>query len=162
MNSSRFSLRSLITWFTAFLFIVSLPLVAFIYESNKGIERPKGYEVFLMGGTAILGGGLLEWLTWLGNPIALFALYYFRRASKSDTPSAIRLKAKKRSLWMATIAMSLALSFRCWKEVLKSESGSTGRILSFEWGYYFWAAAMVVLCLGINCYFLYSRYTRRW
>lgn len=159
MNSSRFSVPLIIMWLPVILFTVSLPLLAFVYEGSNGIEKSEGYELFLMGGTAILGGGLLEWLVWLANPLAFLALYYFRHALKTDRSQALRLSDRSKSRWMATIAMLLALSFRCWQEVQKNEAGSKGAILSFEWGYYIWASAMTVLCVGINYYFLHSRHT---
>ncbi len=157
MISNRLSATLLITLLPVILFTVSLFCVAFVYKSNDGIAHPQGYEVFIMGGTAILGGGLLEWVIWLANPIAFFALYYFRQAVKLEVPHTLRLRARRRSQWMATAAMTLALSFRCWKEVLRNEAGSMGPIVSFGYGYYLWAAAMIILCFSINFYALSIR-----
>jgi len=50
--------------------------------------------------------------------------------------------------------MSLALIFSTWNEILGAESGSMGKIVSLEVGYYLWLTSIVVLTIGTNYYFL--------
>lgn len=53
--------------------------------------------------------------------------------------------------------MVLALMFSTWNEILGAESGSMGKIISLEVGYYLWLTSIGVLTIGTNYYFLKLR-----
>ncbi len=83
MAVSLKTFRSLVIYFPLGLFVMSLPLVAFTYQGTDGLESPPGYILLLIGPMLIAGGAALEWLTWLANPVAAAALYFFIAATRS-------------------------------------------------------------------------------
>lgn len=159
MTSNQKKLRIGVVLFPALIFCVSLTQDAIVYE-YQGKQTHSSISVFLMGCTAILGGGILEWFTWLANPIALVSCIRFLK----ETNSQIRIEPvlripisnpKPSSHWMSLISAAIAWSFSCWNEILAAESGSTGQILSFESGYWLWVSSFTALSIGINIYYLY-------
>ena len=113
------------------LFGFSLTQNAFAAAHFDGPERYSGLAALLVGATIILGGGLLEWIVWLANP--LFALSIF-----------LAFRRDKRAVLPSLGSVVLSTSFMFWREILVSESGRTGAILSKGLGYYAWIAALVV------------------
>ncbi|MBL0065623.1 MAG: hypothetical protein IPP38_11555 [Bacteroidetes bacterium] len=93
-----------------------------------------------MGGLAILGGGLLEWLIWLANPVYIFALIFFYKSNKT-------------SKLVSIIATILALSFTTWKEILAAENGRTATIESLNLGYWLWVLSLTLLSIRTIYYF---------
>ena len=128
---TRLLLISLLVYLIAFAF------PAYKWTSHDGSITTYGYEVFLMGGTAIIGGGTSEWLTWLANP--LFLLCIFQRHRQKDTSVTIG--------WLATLT---ALSFIFWKEILALESGSKAPIEYKGLGYFLWVLGITIWTVGIS------------
>ena len=114
-----------------------------ILKDYDGIHVMSSISCFLMGSTAILGGGILEWIIWFANPLCLIAIFYIIVDNQ---------KASKISF----AALVIALSFSLWKNILISESGRTGKIQSFEIGYYFWVLS--IFSLSVGTYFYFKKY----
>lgn len=96
--------------------------------------------LFFMGGIAILGGGLFEWLVWLANPLYFISIVWLLRKNKCSVQTSI-------------LATLIACSFSFWNVILVSESGRTAKIRSLDLGYYLWTASMFVLTIGTVLYF---------
>lgn len=56
------------------LFLLSLTQTALLCDDFDGLRTYSSINMFLTGGFCILGGGLMEWIIWLANPIYFFAL----------------------------------------------------------------------------------------
>lgn len=121
----------------------SLSCNAIVFQSIEVKIAQSSINFFLIGSTAILGGGTLEWLIWLANPISLFSIIIFLYNDNN----------LKKALWLNFIALILSSSFRSWNEILVSESGATGKIISFEKGYYLWVLSILVLFIFQSIYF---------
>ena len=117
------------------VFGVSLTYDAIVVQKLEEIIVQPSLNFFLIGSTAILGGGVLEWIIWLANPISFISIVLFLYNDKY----------LKRALQLNCIALLLSGSFYFWKEILVSESGATGKIISFENGYYLWVASILIL-----------------
>ncbi|NII84379.1 MULTISPECIES: hypothetical protein [unclassified Pedobacter] len=122
------------------LFIFSLIRPAFVFDGGRGLESDQSFIYLLIGGIGLFGGGTAEFLIWLANPFYFIALFLFA-------------KNKKVSILFILISSLLAISFSSWEEILISESGSNGKIVSFSSGYYLWVTSILVLCFGIIYYF---------
>ncbi|MNK78817.1 hypothetical protein D3C87_984650 [compost metagenome] len=120
------------------LFVFSLTRPALIIETGNGLKSDESFLYFIIGSIAILGGGTSEFLVWLANPLYFISLF-------------LLIKNRKGSIYFIIIANFLAISFLRWKEILISESGSTGKIISFSSGYYLWVASIVVLLFVSIC-----------
>jgi hypothetical protein len=125
------------------LFAISLTQDAIVtnYEELKG---QSSLLYFLIGGTAILGGSLFEFIIWVANPVILVTIYLLSKNDRLAVPTAF-------------VSSILAISFRFWKEILRSESGATTDIISFEPGYYLWALSIIFLNAGVIYYFFIYR-----
>ena len=159
MTSNQKKLRVCVVLLPALIFCVSLTQNAIVYE-YQGKQTHSSISVFLIGGTAILGDGLLEWFIWLANPIAFVSCVRFLK----ETNPQIRIEPvlripmtnpKPNSHWLSLIAAAIAWSFSFWKEILAAESGSTGQILGFKYGYWLWVSSFTALSISINIYYLY-------
>ena len=118
------------------VFAISLTQQAFTVKGPKGDIANSSISVFLIGSTAILGGGTFEEIVWLANPLYFAAmLFYFKR--------------KKDALGLSMAAVILAGSFSFWQNILTSESGSTGPISHLKFGYWLWVIALIILAAGI-------------
>ncbi|AWA30994.1 hypothetical protein HYN48_13390 [Flavobacterium magnum] len=137
MNPQKIKLLTI--FFSLSIFIISLTQSAFKAEFNNS-NHMESLHCFLMGSIAFLGGGLLEEIIWMANPIALLSIF-------------LLLKGNKNALTFAFIAFVIALSFSLWKKVLKSESGSQMQIISLEEGYYLWILSIAILLIGNILYF---------
>lgn len=145
-----------------FVFVFSLTQNVVITENGESTILA-GISAFCMGETAILGGGILEWLIWLANPIALLSIILF--LSKADASGQTAYEEQfplKKSVFksgmLSLLAAGIGWSFIFWDEILASESGATFKIISLELGYWIWVASLSILALSINCYYyLYSK-----
>ena len=118
------------------VFGVSLNQMPFLIEGGANGEIVhSSFGVLIVGSIAILGGGVLEWIIWLANPISFISIVLFLYNDKY----------LKRALQLNCIALLLSGSFYFWKEILVSECGATGKIISFENGYYLWVASILIL-----------------
>lgn len=122
------------------VFILSLTQTALTYNDFDGQKTHSSFALLLMGGLAILGGGTLEWLTWLANPIYFSALILF-------------YKSDKKSIKLSILATIIALSFISWKEILAAESGRTAAIERLNAGYWLWTFSQIILSIGTIYYF---------
>ena len=120
--------------------ILSLTYNAYKVEGYDGINTQSSLSCFVMGSTAILGGGILEWIIWLANPLCLISIFFIITDNE---------KAPK----FALAALLIAMSFSLWNNILISESGATGKILSLELGYYIWLISIATLTIGTHFYF---------
>lgn len=126
------------------LFIISLTQNAVItsHEKLDGIEiqASSSLSFFMAGGIAFIGGGIFEELIWLANPLSLLSII-------------LLLKNNKKSKTTCLIALTIAISFAFWDEILANEGGGMAKIRSLESGYYLWVLSILVLNIGIHSYF---------
>ncbi len=139
-NKKLKSIRLIIILSSLIIYIISLTQDAVIYNDHNGSGVYSSIEMLLMGSTAILGGGPLEWFVWQANPIFLLAIILF-------------LNRKKFSLYLSTYASVVGLSFMLWDRILVSESGHTASITFLVSGYWLWVLSMSFLTIGIFYYF---------
>jgi hypothetical protein len=162
MTLSQKLLRLAIVLVPLLVFSASLFFDAFSYQYIQ-VETPKSYLLLLMGGTAFIGGGLLETMVWLANPIALFAMIRFlmeNRITAKIDPILNKPfpELRRTSGWFSVLAAGIALSFSLWDEVLAAESGSMGKILALHAGYWLWTLSSSLLAIGVTFYnFRYKR-----
>ena len=121
------------------IFVTSLTFDALSYQ-YQGVQIMPSLSCFLMGSIAILGGGLLEWVIWLANPLCLISIFCLIM----DKPIAVKF---------AFIAVILSISFYSWNSILAAESGTSGKILSIRQGYYIWITSIIILATGTYWYF---------
>jgi len=136
MKIFSYKIKRPIIYLSLGLFILSLTRPALVLETGSVLQSDQSFLYFIIGGIAIAGGGTMEFLVWLANPLYFIALF-------------LSFKNKRISIFFIIIANILAISFSRWKEILISESGSTGKIISFCSGYYLWIASMFVLLFAI-------------
>lgn len=117
------------------IFTVSLTQTA-ISSSEFEDKTLSGIATLVMGGLSVLGGGILEWLIWLANPLYFFSLYLF-------------LKSKNKAKMYSLLSTTIALSFVTWNKILVSESGKLGNIDSLGLGYWLWVSSLAILTIGI-------------
>jgi hypothetical protein len=131
INQKRVLIASLL------IYAISLSTTAFTYNDINGIIVTSGMEAFFMGGLAILGGGLFEWILWLANPIFFISIFF-------------TIKGKnRRAKPMSVIAVLIALSFLTWKNVLAAEDGRTGDIQTRGLGYFLWLLSMTIWSISV-------------
>ena len=117
------------------IFTVSLTQTA-ISSSEFEDKTLSGIATLVMGGLSVLGGGILEWLIWLANPLYFFSLYLF-------------LKSKNKAKIYSLLSTTIALSFVTWNKILVAESGKLGNIDSLGLGYWLWVSSLAILTIGI-------------
>jgi hypothetical protein len=117
------------------IFGISLSQNAVIVNYDE-IKAVSSLEYFFMGSTAFIGGGLLEQIIWLANPLCFFAIRFL-------------IKNDDRAITLSVIALVLAISFSFWNEILGAESGAMAKIISLELGYYLWVLSILILTIGI-------------
>ena len=137
MTKTKSSFPTKLFLLSFIIYIGSFALPVFTMADYDGSRTTNGVEAFFMGATAILGGGLLEWLTWLANPLFFLSIVLKRRQ-------------KKNAILIGWVATFVALSFSFWTEVLAAESGRTAPIENKGVGYFLWVVSMVVWTLGIS------------
>jgi hypothetical protein len=93
-----------------------------------------------MGAISFLGGGALEWIIWLANPLYIFALSLFIGSNRS-------------SILIATMATAIALSFLGWHKILVAENGRMASIVGLSAGYWLWVSSLLILMIGSIGYF---------
>lgn len=118
------------------IFILSLFQNAVITNFNNEVKTAASWEYLLMGAISFVGGGLLEEIIWLANPLCLLAIIFL-------------INNKNTAIGLSLAALFLAASFASWNEILASESGSTAKIVSLELGYYLWVLSILILVIGI-------------
>ncbi|KGO88140.1 hypothetical protein Q765_03575 [Flavobacterium rivuli WB 3.3-2 = DSM 21788] len=146
MKNKKYQLTIIIL--SLIFFAIALTQNAITREFCDIREQQSSLDFFFMGSTAILGGGLLEWIIWLANPICLFAMLDL-------------WKGKERAIIKCGIALTLAISFAFWKNILGSESGSMATVVSLQTGYYLWVMSIIVLTAGTFYYFKTGKFTEK-
>jgi len=161
MTSNQAKLRIGIGVIPALIFCISCTQDALVYQYQK-LETLSSTMAFLMGATAILGGGTFEWIIWLANPIAVISYFKFLKETrlrdrKDPTLNTQLPSSKYSSQWLSLYSTVLAFSFCFWTKILASESGATGEIFSFQLGYWLWVSSITILSVGINVYSFWFR-----
>ena len=127
---------------------VTLSVIVFIISLTQNvvtvdydiIDHVSSWQYLTIGSVAIFGGGVLEWLIWLANPLYIISIILF-------------IKNYKLSMITAFLASFLAVIFSAWEEIRVDEKGFTAKIIHFELGYYLWVSSILVLTSGIFIYF---------
>ena len=140
INNKLTKTRNYSILFSLAVFIVSLTQTALTYNDFKGQASHSSIDLFLFGGFSIFGGGLMEWLVWLANPLYLVGLFFLFRSNK-------------KSIKFSLSATFLGLSFITWKEILVAENGRTAEIESLNLGYWLWVLGLIILSIGTGNYF---------
>ena len=121
------------------VFIISLFFNAITVSDYNGIIKYNAGELLLSGFFAFFGGGIFETIIWSANPLFLKSIIISR-------------KYPQVAILFSTLSFGLSLSFLFWKEILVSESGRTGKIIEFNFGYWIWIMSILLL----NLYNIYS------
>lgn len=111
-----------------------------VYNDFDGQKTLSSVLTLLMGSISFLGGGVLEWIIWLANPLYVFALSLF-------------IGSNHGSILAATAATTIALSFIGWNNILVSENGRVATILALDADYWFWVSSLLILMIGSIFYF---------
>lgn len=122
-----------------FIFIISLFFNAITVSDYNMNIKYNGVELFLSGFFAFFGGGIFETIIWSANPLFLNSIIFSK-------------KYPQIAILFSTLSFGLSLSFLFWKEILVSESGRTGKIIEFNFGYWIWVMSILLL----NLYNIYS------
>jgi hypothetical protein len=122
------------------VYIVSLTQPAIVYNDYDGQKTFSSASALLMGAISFLGGGALEWIIWLANPLYIFALSLFIGSNRS-------------SILIATMATAIALSFLGWHNILVAENGRMASIVGLSAGYWLWVSSLLILMIGSIGYF---------
>ena len=127
------------------LYVISLFLTAFTYNDSSADNKlhiTKGFEAFIMGSMAALGGGMFEWIVWMANPFFFFSIILLNEGKKIF------------AFFSSLTAILLGILFTQLQDVLVSESGQTEEIQSRGAGYYIWLSVFVIwfvyLIIGKN------------
>jgi hypothetical protein len=142
------NLRIIIIILCLIVFAISLPQLALKINDYNGPVDMHSYELFLVGGIAFLGGGIIETIIWLANPLSLIAIIIF---FKSDEICKV----------FSIASLMVALIYTFWKKVLVAENGRMGDIEKLCSGYWLWITSIMILNIGIFYYFwLYKKHKK--
>lgn len=117
------------------IYITSLFFKAITYKDFDGVKSFSSIEIFLFGFFAFLGGGIFEFLIWLANPLFFVSLISSIKSSN------------KLSLIFSAISLIISLSFLCWNKIIVSESGRIATIIEYNFGYWIWISAILLLVI---------------
>jgi hypothetical protein len=135
-NIFKFKNNKIYFWSSIYIYLISLTQTAYTTQYGEKVVDQISWELLLMGGTAFLGGGLLETIIWLANPLYFLALtFYFidKKFCKKTIPG----------------ALILSINFLFWSKILGDESGYMSTITAHKLGYYLWTTSIIVLSIGI-------------
>lgn len=132
-------IQTLTVTLSVILFITSLTQYVLTIDYDI-IESVSSWQYLTIGSVALFGGGVLEWLIWLANPLYIISIILF-------------IKSYKLSMITAFLASFLAVIFYAWEEVRVDEKGITAKIIHFDLGYYLWVSSILILTTGIFIYF---------
>ena len=132
-------IQALTVTLSAIVYILSLTqyVITVDYDLTVAISS---WQYLTIGSVAIFGGGVLEWLIWLANPLYIISIILF-------------IKNYKLSMITAFLASFLAVIFSTWEEIRIDEKGLSSKIIHFELGYYLWVSSILLLTGGILIYF---------
>ncbi|MEO7173829.1 hypothetical protein [Flavobacterium sp.] len=124
---------------SAIVYVISLTQYVVTVEHDV-IESISSWQYLTLGSVAIFGGGVLEWLIWLANPLYIISMILF-------------IKHYKISMITAFLASFLAVIFSAWEEIRVDEKGISAKIIHFDLGYYLWVSSILILTTGTFIYF---------
>ncbi len=101
------------------LYILSFCFTAYTTSYHNELQSTPGGAAFFMGGLAIVGGGLFEFVFWLANPLYLLSIIFMK-------------SKKSRARVLSALAMVLAFSFLFTNTVLGDEGGGLASIESLH------------------------------
>ncbi len=135
---------------------VALSVITFIVSITQHvvtvdydiIQSVSSWQCLTLGSVSIFGGGFLEWLIWLANPLYIISLILF-------------IKHYKISMITSVLASFLAVIFFTWEEMNVDDKGGPVKINHLQPGYYLWASSILILTTGIFIYFRYRRRHKR-
>lgn len=130
-----FAYRLLVLISSIGLFIASLFQDGFLIEGSNPRAWAPCFGLLLIGWIGIFQGNL----TWLANPLILFAWLAYADA-----------RSRYQSIPFASLSLCFALSFMLYGKILSSEAGHYSKVTSLELGYWLWVASitsMIVLPL---------------
>jgi len=142
MESER--IKSITINVSLLLFFISLTQNAVKIYYHGEFQDSSSISYLLTGSIAFFGGGLLEEIIWLANPLCLYAIIMLQRKDR-------------KAIVLSCIALLLAISFSFWTEILGSESGSLATILSLELGYFLWLLSIITLTIGTFLFFIVEK-----
>ncbi|WP_269224370.1 hypothetical protein [Flavobacterium sp. IMCC34518] len=142
MESER--IKSITINVSLLLFFISLTQNAVKIYYHGESQDSSSISYLLTGSIAFFGGGLLEEIIWLANPLCLYAIIMLQRKDR-------------KAIVLSCIALLLAISFSFWTEILGSESGSLAKILSLELGYFLWLLSIITLTIGTFLFFIVEK-----
>jgi hypothetical protein len=116
---------------SAALYLVSLLTPALITQASINEPWP-GWSLLAFGWLALIDGHV----SWLANPLFLFALLAYSR------------KSFGRAFLFAALASILMLSFLLYKSILADEGGGRTQIIGHPIGYWAWVASALVLMVS--------------
>lgn len=131
-------IQALTVSLSVIVYIISL--TQYVITVDYGLTPISSWQYLTIGSVAIFGGGVLEWLIWLANPLYIISIILF-------------IKNYKLSMITAFLASFLAVIFSAWEEIRIDEKGLTSKIIHFELGYYLWVSSILLLTGGILIYF---------
>ena len=132
-------LKKTILFSSLFLFLFSLTQKCYCTTSSCG----DSIMSFLLGWAAIFSGG---GFAWLANPFLFISWITLR-------------KNLRISMFASVFAMLISLSFLLLDSIVDNENGGRHQIVSYEPGYWMWAASTIVMLLGT--FILMLRYNTR-
>lgn len=142
MESER--IKSITINVSLLLFFISLTQNAVKIYYHGESQDSSSISYLLTGSIAFFGGGLLEEIIWLANPLCLYAIIMLQRKDR-------------KAIVLSCIALLLAINFSFWTEILGSESGSLAKILSLELGYFLWLLSIITLTIGTFLFFIVEK-----
>ncbi len=134
------NLRNIIVIFCLIIFAISLPQLALRVNDYNGPADMHSYELFLVGGIAFLGGGIIETLIWIANPLSLIAIIIFFKSNEICKVFSIS-------------ALIFSLIYLFWGKILVAENGRLADIEKLCLGYWLWITSIMILNIGIFYYF---------
>lgn len=140
-------IQTLTITLSVIVFIISLTQYVVTID-HEIIESISSWQYLTIGSVAIFGGGFLEWLIWLANPLYIISIILF-------------IKHYKLSMITAFLASFLAVLFFTWEEIRVDEKGVSAKIIHFELGYYLWVSSILILTTGIFIYFKHRRHKKK-
>lgn len=132
-------IQALTVTLSAIVYIISLTQYVITIDYNV-IDPITSWQYLTIGSVAIFGGGVLEWLIWLANPLYILSIILF-------------VKNYRLSMITAFFASFLAVIFSTWEEIRIDERETSSKIIRFELGYYLWVTSILILTSGIFFYF---------
>jgi len=117
------------------LFLVSFTLPAFYVDGPEKDAWSSPVALFSLGWLG-LALGYFSCVSWLANPLFIWAVLLF-------------LRNKKIAVLPAILAIVCAISFLFARTIPLGESGNEAKIEEYKAGYWLWLASIILLAAGI-------------